>query len=274
VFIPENYGFAFIENKMIYEILNAHLLPIEFGDKLGRVRDYCRESLMILLRWVNSLAQSDELEIIFRPRPSLDRARLARFMREYSLIKNPKLRIIKEETARDWVIASDVVMSSYSTVLIEAALARKTIRKVEPHPIPLELRYEWSDLVTSVTSEVEMFDAVAPAAHDGGSALLSNWAEKRFFVNGDPVAGLVDEIARLTVAAYQERQFVRKGVYRQKMPPWMFVIDRYVGTKARDKLYRKFIPDYTHQISDHEKDFFDLSEVKRRTNRWLKVTKR
>ena len=49
---------------------------------------------------------------------------------------NANLKIIKTETAREWILAADHVMSSHSTTLIEAALAGKPIHRFSPEPYP------------------------------------------------------------------------------------------------------------------------------------------
>ncbi|MGE3992525.1 hypothetical protein [Pseudorhodoplanes sp.] len=271
IFVPENYGFAFYSDEIIELIRCAFLLPDEFNKELRSLREYCRASLATLGRWTEALSSLDDVEVIFRPRPSVDRDRLAQFLGDEIGISNPRFHIIKEETARDWVIASDVVISSYSTVLIEASLANKTIRKVEPTPLPPSLRYEWCDLVTSVTNEDEMLAAASAGSHDGGSSMLRQWARRRFFPSDDPAVALVDEIARLTEAAYREVRDGTKGPWRQRVPTWLSLIDEFVGPRTRDKLYRNFVPDYTHKVTGHEKDFFDRADVHRRTNRWAKV---
>ena len=64
-------------------------------------------------------------------------------------VKNPSanLKIIKTETAREWILAADHVMSSHSTTLIEAALAGKPIHRFSPEAYPEAVALEWHGLV-------------------------------------------------------------------------------------------------------------------------------
>ena len=271
IFIPENYGFAFYSDETIEVVKGGHPVPEAFERDLVAVRQYCRSSMAALGKWADALAKRDDVEVVFRPRPANNKDDLIRFFRDECGLSAPNFHLIKEETARDWVLASDVVLSSYSTVLIEAALAGKTIRKVEPSPLPGPLCYDWCELITSVTSLEDMVAVASPRTHDGGSAALREWAKARFFLPEDPVSCLVKEIAKRTTAAYEDMAEVPRGPYKQVMPAWLGVLDRVAGPATRDRLYRKFVPGYTHKISGHERDFFDRREVDRRTRKWREV---
>jgi surface carbohydrate biosynthesis protein len=270
VFIPENFAYFFILTDTIIKNFKLDGVPEEVSIE---IREYCRKGMYCLGKWADALARREEVEVIVRPRPSLDRAMMAEFIRDECGISEPRFRLVKEETARDWVLASDVVMSSYSTILIEAALVGKTIRKFEPIPIPPALKYEWLDLVCSVGSEEEVINGASVGASDGGSNRLRTWALSEFFANSDPVLGLVRAIAAETMAAHKNQVSLPKGQFKQRMPIWLGILDRFVRLSpvVRDQLYRKFVPSYTHRPIDHEKDFFDWHEVELRTKKWKDV---
>ena len=267
VFVPENFAYFFILTDSMINNFKLDGVPEQVSVEL---REYCRKGMYCLGRWADALARRDEFEVIVRPRPSLERATMAQFVRDECGISEPQFHLIKDETARDWVLASDVVMSSYSTILIEAALVGKTIRRFEPSPIPPTLQYPWLDLVCSVRSEEEAITAASAGASDGGSNPLRAWALAQFFAHGDPVSGLVRAIAAETQAAHENYVPSSKGRYKQRMPIWLGMVDRFVGLSpvVRDQLYRKFVPGYTHRPVDHEKDFFDRREVESRTKKW------
>jgi CDP-glycerol glycerophosphotransferase (TagB/SpsB family) len=224
-----------------------------------------------LARWTDALARRGDVAIIFRPRPAVDADDLRRFLRDDCGLPDLAFRFIKEQTAREWVLASDVVISSYSTVLIEAAIARKIIRKVEPMPLPPQLQYDWCDLVSSAVTQDDFLEATSPGAHDGGSERLRAWAEERFFSLGDPVPRLIQTMAREIKSAYVDYAPSPNGPYAQKMPGWLAAIDRFLKPRTRDALYNKYVPGYTHKVKGHEKDFFDAQDVNRRTLRWRAV---
>ncbi len=114
------------------------------------MRAFCRESLAHVLRWCNDVGKNDELEIIFRPRPATNSQQMETFFRESVGTPAAHLHFSKVETVRDWIMASDVILSSYSTSLIESAIAGKPIYMLEPVPIPDSLYCDWYDLVSRI----------------------------------------------------------------------------------------------------------------------------
>lgn len=264
VFIPENYGFMHLTDSFI-DVLTSGGMDRQV---LLDVRAYCKSCMADLVQWADALAKRDDTEVIFRPRPSADARNFQRFFRETCNLARPSFRFLKAETVREWVLASDVVMSSYSTVLVEAAVAGKIIRKVEPKPIPEYLLYEWYNLVDPVTSQEELINAADPQVHDGGSQSLRNWAMERFFTSGFPISRLIEAMASLITAAHEVGIPNVRGPYKQLTPGWLAAIDPFLRPRARNILYRKYVPEYAHSVSGHDKDFFDLADVTRRSRRW------
>jgi surface carbohydrate biosynthesis protein len=273
VFIPENSGFAFRSEEFLRNV-NPLIMSRKNDSKkfdLFELRRYCRSETATLSKWANELARRSDMEVIFRPRPAVDAAELSKFFREDCGIAEPAFRLIKEETTRDWVLASDAVISSYSTVLIEAALAGKKVLRIEPSTLPDALRFDWCDLIPSITCLDELNDAVSADAFDSASAALRKWAKARFFGRERPIFCLVKEIASQTTAAHNNSRAPVRGLHNQKMPMWLSLARIFVRANTRDKLYRRFVPNYTHKVSGHERDLFDAQEVRRRTQRWNEI---
>jgi hypothetical protein len=102
-----------------------------------------------------------------------------------------------------------VVMSSYSTTLIEASIAGKPAYIVEPMAWPDALRQEWHSLVPRVSSENE-FVAVASGRAAAGDGALADWARRTMLAHGDPILRIADRIAS-----------VRRGTVPTPQPaPW------------------------------------------------------
>jgi len=106
----------------------------------------------------------------------------------------------KAETVRDWILASDVVISSYSTSLIEAAVACKPIYMVEPVPIPESLQCDWYEFVPRIYASAEFKEACL-ALTENGDHELRRWTEESMLANGDPITGLADFIGHLVEGA-------------------------------------------------------------------------
>ena len=192
VFIPENYKWAFFSDAKLQR-------SAERGGDLEEhieMRTFCRESLGQVLRWCNAVAKKEQLEIIFRPRPATNSQQMESFFKEIVGTQSAHLHITKSETVRDWIMASDVVVSSYSTSLIEAAIAGKSIFMLEPIPIPASLYCDWYDFVSRLHTSTE-FEEACLAPVDNNYLRLQMWAEDAMLSNGDPISGLADFIANL-----------------------------------------------------------------------------
>lgn len=192
VFIPENYKWAFFSDAKLQA-------SVKRGGDLEEhkmMRAFCRESLAQLLKWCNAVAKNEELEIIFRPRPATNSQVMLDFFREHVGYPPKHLHITKAETVREWILASDVVISSYSTSLIEAAIAGKPIYMAEPFPIPESLSCDWYELVPRIYDSAQ-FEKICLFPKDSSSHALKQWAEGAMLSNGDPIRGLADFIVDL-----------------------------------------------------------------------------
>ena len=79
-----------------------------------------------------------------------------------------RFSVIQRDTVRDWILASDVVVSSYSTSLIEAGVAERPFAMVEPESLPDSLRAEWHAMAPRVRSEDEL--VALATGRDGADA--------------------------------------------------------------------------------------------------------
>jgi surface carbohydrate biosynthesis protein len=192
VFIPENYKWAFFSDEKLQR-------SAERGGNLQEhlnMRTFCRESLSHLMRWCNQAAAHQELEIIFRPRPATNSQHMEDFFKEHVGAPAERLHFTKAETVRDWILASDVVISSYSTSLIESAIAGKSIYMAEPIPIPDSLSCDWYGLVPRIYDS-SGFEQACLIPVENNNCELRTWAEQEMLSQGDPIEGLADFIANL-----------------------------------------------------------------------------
>ncbi len=264
VFVPENYRWAFFTDSKLRKLVRRGPQEAE----LFAMRDYCRRSLAALMTWCDALARRGDVEVILRPRPATSTAELEAFSTEVFGASAPAFRMIKGGSARDWTIASDVVASSYSTVLIEGAVAGKALVRVAPEPTPEGLRYPWCDLVRAAEDEAAFLAACMGGAGRDSGAALRDWAEQSFFSAGDPVDRLVEAIADEVEAASAGPPPFRAATAAQPMPLWLKLIAPRLTPRARRVLFEKSVPGFFFNAETHEKDLFGPSEVADRVRRW------
>jgi surface carbohydrate biosynthesis protein len=266
VFVPENYRWAFFTDSKLKKLGQRG----PEADELETMRGYCRRSLRSLMEWCDALARSGEAEVILRPRPATSREELAKFSAEVFGDRTPAFRTLKDRSAREWVLACDVAASSYSTVLIEAALAGKAIVRVEPEPTPEGLRYDWCELAPPAHDEAG-FLAACRARDAEGSVPLRDWAETQFFPAGDPVVQLLETVAEAVKQA-AEAPFPPTTVRPSPgLPFWLRFIASALPPDPRHALFARHAPGYFFNRDTHEKDLFGAADVRARTARWAKL---
>ena len=190
VLFPENYNWAFYPAAMLDQMVRDG----QPRSQVAAMRDVVSRSFEAAIRWAAGLVGRSDVELIVRPRPGTTVEAFRQRVVEVLGAVPERMSILKDELVRDWILASDVVVSSSSTSLIEASVAAKPAYILEPIPWPELLRQAWHDLVPHLTSEDELIAAVAnpqPAA----SAALASWARAALVPYGDPILRLADELA-------------------------------------------------------------------------------
>ncbi|MEW6572037.1 MAG: hypothetical protein AB1374_00135 [Bacillota bacterium] len=250
IFIPENYRWAFFSDQKLSKLVRQGADI----DEVIELRDFCKVSLLRLLAWCVEASKYDTLQIIFRPRPATHSEEIKSLFQEHIGGTTGNLRIIKKESVREWIMASDIVISSYSTSLIEAAVADKPAYMVEPLPIPESLYCNWYDYVPRITTAQDFFDLCLSKTVNVPSR-LKRWAETEMLGRGDPIKGLVKYVSSLV----QER--------RQQPLPQEHIIDR---MKLRIKLNLPRRKVYFNTLT-HENDVFSAQDVVDRVASWRRI---
>lgn len=187
---PEDQKYAFFSDLHIENLSKQGA----DADELTSLREYSKRSLTELFRWC-SAAAVENIEVIIRPRPATPREFLQEFARLNVPNLHPDLHFIKEESARDWILAADGLLSAYSTTLIEAAVAGKEIIGAEIFNAPGPYAADWHQLVPKSKSIEEFTRRVRSLGTVPESAApLRSWAEKTIFSNGDPIQNLLSSI--------------------------------------------------------------------------------
>lgn len=241
IFVPDNYRWAFAQRKFpLFASLGGDV------NEMQALADFSVPSLRQLLEACHLAAADEGVEMIVRPRPSVSSAQFLRFFHEHVGPATGRVRFIKDGSVREWIMASDVVISSYSTSLIEAAVAGKPAWMFEPTPIPPGLMCEWYDHIGRIRTTEEFLtvcrkDPELPDCHR-----LREWAYANVLPCGDPLQRLALKLALLVEEA-------KHTPYREgSLPPGL-----------REK---KYLDEETH-----EKDFMTSENVGRLTSQWLAV---
>lgn len=194
IFFPENYGAAWFSEerreKMIRDGADREGIEANHNTALKSLQEVCK--------WLHSIPE--DVEIILRPRPATGKERFMELAGQWLPQNHPRLKITDDGTVREWILASDSVVSSYSTSLIEAALAGKPIAMAQPFPLPASLYHEFYDLVTPCRTEEE-WQSFLKGETDGGPEALARWAKDAFMPIGDPAPRVVEWIATQAKAA-------------------------------------------------------------------------
>ncbi len=247
IFFPENYNWAFYSAAT----LESFRRNGQTGENIRVMREFCETSLREVLDWCASVVAGGEVEIILRPRPSTPLKDFINFVsRELKEIPM-HLHILREESVREWILASDVVISSHSTTLIEAALADRPVCILEPQSIPLLLQVEWHNLLPHLRTKEEFLEFCnsVSTVHD---PRLAGWARRTMMSRGDAIQNLADFISGIIRNVPDPKEEVPRKVafsYRKWVPPaWVWSVYRKVKQKVRYSDTNGVEPDYAHDV--------------------------
>lgn len=251
VFIPENYRWAFLTDNTIKKKTKtgANL------DAMFAMREFARQSLAEVLKWCNGTARqyNKDLEIIFRPKPVTMVSEMEDFFKEKVGRETPKgPHFIKSGTVREWILASDIVISSFSTTLIEAAIANKPIYMVEPIPLSEAFSADWHKYVTKVRNKNEFIETCRGRIPEKLES-LREWAMDEMLANGDPISNLADFMYTLLEN--------RKKDYNLQTEKETLPISEPVNVKGKNYFNPR----------THENDYFNDTDVYRIIYAWEKV---
>ncbi len=262
VFFPENYNWAFYSDFMLEQFVCSGQSP----DDVQAMREFCELSLQVVLQWCVKAAQ-DEIELILRPRPSTTKQDFEEFARQVLSEIPEHLHIVQSGSIREWILASDVVVSSYSTSLIESAVAGKPVYILEPSPIPTSLHVDWHDLLPHIKTE-RAFLQVCSGKEIKADERLSNWARQALMGHGDAIrnlTGFLTSLARdeIELPPCPAREVVIPGL-KFVPPAWMWSVYRRMKQWLRYKSSGGIEPEFV-------KDALSVSEIEKMIANWAVV---
>ncbi len=269
VFVPENYGWAFFSDRMVRSRIQRGFNPRH----AYQYRDFARASLRAVAQWWRDAASLDAIEIIVRPRPAIQRELFIETITAMAGALPKRLHIIKDGTVREWLFASDVVFSSFSTTLLEAAVVQKPLYMMTPQPFPDFIYSEWYDLAENVESADAFMDVITRPELDANWQSLHAWVQNEMMSNGDALANLAGILAAMVAGelevpqpiaiAHQLEQFTWKKVERRiRKMGWDLLQSglRSAGVKTVDQNW-----------TTHESDTIPPDAIAQCSARWAAV---
>lgn len=255
IFVPENYRWAFIRDDTIRRRVQQD--GANEKELLG-MREYAQESLAELLRWCNLVGLNKDIELIFRPKPATNLTEMQSFFYEWvSQEKSTGFHFIKGESVREWNMASDLIVSSFSTSLIEASIAGKPVFMIEPIPLIESFKADWYQYVPIIRQQSE-FEKICFEGNSDVDKGLRAWAMTEMLANGDPIFGLASWVARQV-----EKQ-------NKLWSPWKTIEAYKSGLVHKIKTFKKHKKNYFNKET-HENDVFIEADVQTNIMKWKKV---
>lgn len=155
IFFPMNYAWAFATDSKIKSKI-AKGFP---ADVAWDYRAYSKKCLLEFIPFVNELSKNKHTEIIIRPHPTITESDYeAVFNTEIGFVPDNVL-INKSYSIREWIVASDLIGSSWSTSVWDAYNIGKPAFLFNPYERPDWLHVWWNDTVCNI-SKVEDLDSI------------------------------------------------------------------------------------------------------------------
>lgn len=193
LFFPENYNWAFYTQTTIDQFIRNGQAP----EDVHAMQEFCKKSLAETVSWCAEIARTNKVEVILRPRPSTSLTEFKEAVLQIVPSIPDRLHIIKDESVRDWVLASDVVVSSYSTSLLEAAIAGKPVYILEPYPIPSSLKMQWHEYLPHIKTRQEFMKSCLENTQEKVGAILGKWTREQLMASEDAIGRLAEILSHL-----------------------------------------------------------------------------
>ena len=268
VFIPGNYGWAFFHDKLVRDRIKRGFDP----QHAYQYREFSQRSLEQTAAWWCSLDQ-EAVELIVRPRPATPEKDFRAMLASFGLSIPPHMHIIKDGTVREWIMASDIVMSSFSTTLIEAAVAHKPIYMLTPVPLPDFIYTDWYDHVDKIESREEFVRVYSAFNLEPNWIELGTWIGQTLFSGADAIMNIVETILELLdqVIPLEPPTEIARNLKRMGY--------NHFYRKSRKRAWRLYqelanlfgfrTPEQKRQA--HEKDYLSTELIHQNVNLWKDV---
>lgn len=269
IFVPENYGWAFFENHMLRDRIKRGFDPIHAYS----YRDFAVESLRTATEWWCAGAVLDDVELIIRPRPAIPREMFIEKIQGLVGSLPDQLHIIKDGSVREWILASDIVLSSISTTLLEAAIANKSLYMLMPYAIPEFIHVEWNDLAPKIKSEDKFLSILSQPVLEPNWGPLESWIVEKMLNRGDPITNQVTffvSVLNGDIHLPALGEFVKRNI-RSPLSKAMDVIRKSAWKFYERSKYQLGLKSKSQRWEPHQMDLIEVDEVEQKVSRWQEV---
>jgi surface carbohydrate biosynthesis protein len=250
IFMPESFSMAFVEDGVIESMVYAGA-----NDTEVRVsRKQASVALREVAHWLKFAAEKADVEIIVRPHPVVP---LAQFTNAFIAAAGPlpqHLHFIKDGTVREWILACDANCASFSTTMIDSAVAGKPTYLLRPLPFSEATVYPWHKLVPKVRTLADFMQVVLGRVDSDDWRWLQKWAVDTMLSQGDVIMNLANVLA----AAYYGDERLPRRVREGGDPFTTSEIDE----NAKSRLHPLWA------TRKHEMDRYTDEDVAQRVARW------
>jgi surface carbohydrate biosynthesis protein len=259
VFFPENFSAAFMSP--------AHIrLRLRYGydrHALQAYVDYARGSFEDTAQWCREAAELGHVELVLRPRPALSKSVFLDALRDkLGPLPGEHFHVIKDGSVREWILASQIVVSTYSSTLVEAALAGKPSYLLAPRDIPESAGVDWHAAASKISTRETFLDLMESPARAESAGELARWAEERFLSQGDALGNLTGVLAEITAG-------VREAPRLRHMGSVATIKDHLQGgLKKLERHCRGLLRPRRRRVFGHECDHVTTAEIEHRTHVW------
>ncbi|MBE0670195.1 MAG: hypothetical protein IH588_06390, partial [Anaerolineales bacterium] len=262
IFFPENYNWAFYSAATVQKFIENGQSP----DDVKVMQDYCTQSLREVLIWCDVAAREGQVEIILRPRPSTSIEDFLAFVKSVLSKTSVRFHIIQQESVREWILASDIVVSSHSTSLIEAAIAGKYVSMVVPFSVPSQLHVGWHDFLPQIHTQNEFIQLVR--LNKLKNHALEHWARSTMMKTGDAIYDLAMYLVKLLHNEIEiPPSLPQKNVifwFKVIPPAWIWAFYRRLKLFLRHPASGGMDPEYA-------KDYVPRSGIRARIQKWTQL---
>ncbi len=274
LFFPENYFFAFQTNHQ----LNGRAEVGGHKKGLYDFRTWSQKSLEIVIDWLQKIALAEDIEIIFRPRPAIPLDRYeSLFGRKVSSLP-PNLHLIKSGSVKEWVLASELVVSSNSTTMLESTYADKPTFRLAPIEVPHLFTHDWLHDVPAVRTyaDLEQFVQSPPAPTPELQAYLDANANKALTPLPGAIAFALDQLqqSKNTIthpsfsqsgfdAAFQRRY---QHTFGERVKLWLKRKQKQISLRLT-----KVLPFFPAPLATHRSDKFTRDDVVKSVATWEEI---
>lgn len=251
LFLPENWRAGYMPPKQ-YAMYDK-------GGHEGRgqrFHEWSKTSMEACCRWMREAP--GRTEIILRPRPFIEPDKFAAFVKPW-LEGAKKVHIIPDGTVREWVAASNAVMSSLSSTLLEAASAGKPAYVLAPLSVPSDFTTEWIEMCRRISSQEQFNSDLCLSSQLERSLDLEEWVQRTLMVTKDPLASMAQALA----------DSVRASVSSNPERPGEVGLALSAGVKNTRDLLKQALRGHKEKIS--RKDAFSQAEVDALSVEWAAV---